>query len=82
MGRKDYLLGNHPVWEFFRSLYQMQHKPYVVGGLLALAAYVWYSLRGVEKTIPPELMALRRSDQLKRLKLVMQRRFRSSVSPA
>ena len=81
-GRKDYLLGNHPVWEIFRSMYQMAHKPYFIGGFLILASYMWNSIRGVEKTIPPELMALRRSDQLKRLKLVMQRRFRSSVSPA
>jgi biofilm PGA synthesis N-glycosyltransferase PgaC len=76
MGRKDYLLGNHPVWEVFRSFYQMAHKPYFIGGFLVLASYFWNSVRGVEKTIPPELMALRRNDQLKRLKLVMQRRFR------
>jgi len=81
MGRKDYLLGNHPMWEIFRSIYQMAHKPYLIGGLLVLASYVWNSIRGVERTIPPELMAIRRSDQLKRLKLVMQRRFHSSVSP-
>jgi poly-beta-1,6-N-acetyl-D-glucosamine synthase len=82
MGRKDYLLGNHPVWEVFRSVYQMAHKPYFIGGFLVLASYLWNSLRRIEKTIPPELMAIRRSDQLKRLKLVMQRRFRSSVSPS
>jgi len=81
MGRKDYLLGNHPLWEIFRSVYQMANKPYFIGGFLVLASYFWNSVRGVEKTIPPELMALRRNDQLKRLKLVMQRRFRSSVSP-
>ncbi len=76
MGRKDYLLGNHPLWEIFRSVYQMAHKPYLIGGLLVLASYTWNSIRGVERTIPPELMAIRRSDQMKRLKLVMQRRFR------
>jgi biofilm PGA synthesis N-glycosyltransferase PgaC len=76
MGRKDYLLGNHPLWEIFRSVYQMAHKPYLIGGLLVLASYMWNSIRGVERTIPPELMAIRRSDQMKRLKLVMQRRFR------
>jgi len=81
MGRKDYLLGNHPLWEVFRSVYQMANKPYFIGGFLVLASYFWNSVRGVEKTIPPELMALRRNDQLKRLKLAMQRRFRSSVSP-
>jgi biofilm PGA synthesis N-glycosyltransferase PgaC len=80
IGRKDYLLGNHPMWEIFRSVYQMQHKPYVIGGLLVLASYLWNWIRGVERTIPEELMALRRSDQMKRLKLVMQRRFHPIVS--
>jgi len=74
-GRKDYLLGNHPLWEIFRGLYQMAHRPYFIGGLLVLWSYFWNALRGVERTIPKELMALRRSDQMKRLKLVMQRRF-------
>jgi hypothetical protein len=76
MGRKDYLLGNHPLWEIFRSVYQMAHRPYLIGGFLVLAAYFWNAIRGVERSIPDELMAIRRSDQLKRLKLVMQRRFR------
>jgi poly-beta-1,6-N-acetyl-D-glucosamine synthase len=79
IGRKDYLLGNHPVWEIFRSFYQMAHKPYLIGGLLVLASYVWNSIRGVQRTIPPELMAIRRNDQLERLKLVMQRRFSPTV---
>jgi len=74
-GRKDYLLGNHPVWEFFRSLYQMTHKPYFVGGLMVLASYLWNSLRGVKRTIPEELMAIRRSDQMKRLKLAIRARL-------
>ena len=39
MGRKDYLLGNHPLWELFRSVYQMGHKPYFIGGFLVLSAY-------------------------------------------
>ena len=74
-GRKDYLLGNHPVWEIFRSLYQMTHKPYFVGGLMVLASYLWNSLRGVKRTIPEELMAIRRSDQMKRLKLAIRARL-------
>jgi poly-beta-1,6-N-acetyl-D-glucosamine synthase len=75
MGRKDYLLGNHPVWEIFRSAYQMAHKPYVIGGFLILTSYMWNGIRGVERTIPEELMVLRRHDQLQRLKLVVQRRL-------
>ena len=33
-GRKDYVIGNHPVWELFRASYQMTKKPYVIGGLM------------------------------------------------
>jgi glycosyltransferase involved in cell wall biosynthesis len=74
-GRKDYLLGNHPLWECSRSFYQMRRKPYVVGGLLILGSYMWNWIRGVERTIPKELMLLRRDDQMKRLKMIFQRRF-------
>jgi len=81
MGRKDYLIGNHPMWEFFRSIYQMQHKPYVIGGFLVLTSYLCHALRGTERTMPKELIGLRRGEQMKRLKLVMQRRFCSIVSP-
>ena len=58
----------------------MQHRPYVIGGLLILASYLWNWLRGIERTIPEELMTLRRSEQLNRLKLVMQRRLRPFAS--
>jgi len=75
MGRKDYLLGNHPLWEILRGLYQMARKPYVIGGFLVLTSYMWDALCGTERTMPEELMALRRRDQLQRLKLVVQRRL-------
>ena len=75
MGRKDYLLGNHPVWEFFRSFYQMQYRPYVIGGLLVLVSYFWHLVRRVERTMPRELIELRQSDQMKRLKSLVERRL-------
>jgi poly-beta-1,6-N-acetyl-D-glucosamine synthase len=75
IGRKDYLLGNHPLWEVFRCCYQMLRKPYIIGGALVLAAYTWNWIRGTERTIPHELMALRRQDQMARLKGLLERRF-------
>jgi len=80
MGRKDYLLGNHPVWEIFRSAYQMTRKPYLIGGSLVLGAYLWNWVRGVDRTIPQELMVLRQSEQMSRLKMVVQRRFHPIAS--
>lgn len=80
-GRKDYLLGNHPVWEMFRSVYQMGHKPYIVGGFLVLCSYMWNLFSGTKRTIPEELMALRRRDQMARLKAIVQRRISIGSSP-
>jgi poly-beta-1,6-N-acetyl-D-glucosamine synthase len=80
-GRKDYLLGNHPVWETFRSVYQMGHKPYIVGGFLVLCSYMWNLFSGVKRTIPEELMALRRREQMARLKSIVQRRLPIASSP-
>jgi glycosyltransferase involved in cell wall biosynthesis len=67
-GKKDYLLGSHPAFEIFRSLYQMKSRPYVVGGMLMLVGYSWAMLRRVERTMPKELVRIRQSDQLRRLK--------------
>jgi biofilm PGA synthesis N-glycosyltransferase PgaC len=79
-GRMDYLLGSHPTWEIFRSVYQMKNKPYIIGGVLILAAYFWNLLRGTERTIPQELMELRRDDQVQRLKNLFRRTFRSPLA--
>jgi biofilm PGA synthesis N-glycosyltransferase PgaC len=74
-GRKDYLLGNHPLWEMFRGIYQMGHKPYILGGFVMLCSYMWNLLSGVKRTIPGELMALRRREQMYRLKAIVLRRI-------
>jgi len=71
VGRKDYLLGSHPFFEIFRSAHQMRNKPYIVGGFLMLIGYVWAMLLGIEQTMPKELIQVRRTDQMKRLKNVL-----------
>lgn len=67
-GKKDYFLGGHPLWQVFRSAYQMTRKPYLVGGGLLLAGYVWAGITRVERTLSPELMQFHRSEQMRRLK--------------
>jgi len=65
-GGLTYALGSHPAWEVFRTFYQMSQRPFVVGGLLLLAGYLWAMARGVER-IPHELVAFRRCEQMRRL---------------
>ena len=72
-GRMDYLLGSHPVWETFRSIYQMRHRPYLVGGVLILLGYWGTMLSRRPRTMPRDVMQFRRREQLSRLRRVLRR---------
>jgi len=72
-GGKDYVLGSHPAWEFFRSIYLMKSKPYIVGGALSLVGYFWAMFRGTARAIPEDLMRIRRKGQMQRLKGILRR---------
>jgi len=67
-GEKDYYLGNHPLWEAFRVIYQMTTRPFFVKGLILLAGYACACLRRVERPIPPELIQFHRQEQFQRLR--------------
>jgi poly-beta-1,6-N-acetyl-D-glucosamine synthase len=66
-GAKDYAIGNHLLWEVFRSAYQMTRKPFVLGGIALGAGYLWASVRRVERPVSPELVAFLRREQMYRL---------------
>ena len=67
-GALDYALGGHPVWEIFRTIYQMTKPPYIVGGLALLAGYISAGARRMERPVPYELVRFRRREQMHRLK--------------
>ena len=67
-GQKDYFLGNHPLWEIFRTLYQMTKKPIIIGGSVLFFGYVWANLLRIERPISEELMQFIRTEQMQRLK--------------
>jgi len=66
-GAKDYAIGNHPIWELFRTTYQMTKRPFVVGGLMVGFGYFWSLIRRVERPVSRELMAFQRRQQMRRL---------------
>lgn len=67
-GMKDYSVGNHPLWELFRTFYQMRHGPFVVGGLALGSGYAWSLFRRKEIPLSPELVAFVRREQMQRLR--------------
>ena len=67
-GRKDYFLGNHPLWQIFRVSFQMMKRPYVLGGLALLSGYFYSFASRMERPVPADLLKFHRQEQLKRLK--------------
>jgi poly-beta-1,6-N-acetyl-D-glucosamine synthase len=67
LGVKDYVFGNHPLWELFRTVYQMKFAPVCLGGLALGTGYCWAFLRRVERPVSQELVAFHRREQMTRL---------------
>jgi poly-beta-1,6-N-acetyl-D-glucosamine synthase len=68
IGRKDYVLGGHPVWEVFRWIYQMTRPPFIVGGCALIGGYLWSFLRRTERSVSVEVMRFRQREQMARLR--------------
>ncbi len=67
-GIQDYALGGHPLWEVFRTVYQMTKRPFVLGGLMVGCGYFWAMFRRAPRPVSDELIAFRRREQVQRLK--------------
>jgi biofilm PGA synthesis N-glycosyltransferase PgaC len=67
-GLKDYRIGNHPLWEVFRAVYQMTQTPRLVGGFALGIGYTWAAVQRLERPVPRELVEFHRKEQLNRLK--------------
>jgi glycosyltransferase involved in cell wall biosynthesis len=73
LGRQDYFLGGHPLWEFCRAAFQATRKPYVVGGLVLLAGYVRALVGAMERPVSAELVRFHRREQMQRLRHALSR---------
>jgi biofilm PGA synthesis N-glycosyltransferase PgaC len=83
LGMKDYLIGNHPIWEFFRTARQMSMAPLFVGGLAIGAGYLWAFLRQMPRPVPSDLIAFHRREQMQRLnRFVRRNRAVGDVKPS
>jgi glycosyltransferase involved in cell wall biosynthesis len=67
-GVKDYNVGSHPLWELFRSAYQMTKPPFILGGLALLLGYAWSLARGARRPVSDEMARFTRREQMQRLK--------------
>jgi len=66
-GAKDYSVGSHPVWEVFRTFYQMTKRPFVIGGVVLASGYLWSMIRRVDRPVSREMVNFHRREQMQRL---------------
>jgi glycosyltransferase involved in cell wall biosynthesis len=74
-GAKDYSLGNHPLWQASRMIYQMANPPYVLGGLALMSGYLTSLLRGVRRPVSNDFVQFTRREQMRRLTAALSRGF-------
>ncbi len=67
-GYGDYPMGVHPLWQLFRSIYQMSRKPFFIGGACLLVGYIWALITRAQTPISKEFVKFRRKEQLRWLK--------------
>ena len=72
-GRKDYMFGGHPLWEFFRAAYRLTRRPYIIGGCLTFIGYFSALLSRAEKLFPADVIRFRRREQMNRLRTFCRR---------
>ncbi|HXJ56705.1 MAG TPA: glycosyltransferase family 2 protein [Candidatus Dormibacteraeota bacterium] len=81
LGTQDYYLGGHPLWQCFRAAFQLARPPFLLGGILLFAGFFWAWIRRAERPISPEVMKYHRTEQIRRLKAILTRPFRSKAKP-
>ncbi len=68
-GVMDYAMGNHPVWQLFRTAYQMTRKPLVLRGLALGTGYLWAFIRHAKRPVTREFVEFHRREQMQRLRV-------------
>lgn len=70
-GKKDWFLGNHPLWEVLRICYRMTKKPYLLGGFILGYGYFYGLFTSMERSASKDLIKFHRKEQMKKLSLII-----------
>jgi hypothetical protein len=66
-GQRDYLLGNHLLWQTARAVHIATQKPFLLGAMLNWLGYVAGVVSLRKKNMPTNCVQLRRREQMQRL---------------
>ena len=72
----DASFGYHPLYAFSKFLRRLPQRPYVIGSLTRSAGYCVAKLSGERLTVPAEVAAFVRREQMQRLRTHLPRLIR------
>lgn len=73
LGKGIYFMGYHPLYALASGLFRMHEKPYVIGGLIIVAAYFYALVTRAPRYDNPEFRAHLQRWQLRKLKQLVLR---------
>jgi glycosyltransferase involved in cell wall biosynthesis len=68
LGKQDYYLGGHLLWQVFRSCLQIRNRPYVLGGVALFAGFLWGVFTRANRPIDQDLIVFHQMEQMQRLR--------------
>jgi hypothetical protein len=68
------MIGGHPLWELTRVVRQITQRFSLVRGVALGLGYLWPMVRRIERTVPREVQAFHRQEQMKRFKGLLRSR--------
>jgi poly-beta-1,6-N-acetyl-D-glucosamine synthase len=77
-GAAAYGIGNHPLFEFLKSIYRLAEPPYIFGSFIRFAAFAYSEIRGEKRQVSDEFVKYLRREQINRLKRIFMRDSRKS----
>jgi glycosyltransferase involved in cell wall biosynthesis len=69
-GERAYYLGGSPIWHFFRGIYRMSQKPFLLGGMALICGYCWAAIRRTKRPVSREMIRFHRREQMKKLRAI------------
>ena len=73
LGKNDYYLGGHWVWQLFRSVFNIKERPYFIGGIFLFLGYLYGFLRRIKRPVSKELIRFHQHEQMVRLKKIFRK---------
>lgn len=79
LGKEDYYLGGHPLWQVCRAMFQIKERPYLIGAICLFSGYLWAAVSRMKRPLPQELVIFHRREQMSRLKTIFRKMLRMAV---